>query len=75
MTQQLVGLPEDESRDILERVFDHIEQPEFLYEHAWRKGDALMWDNRSSIHARKDFPADQIRLMWRTVIAGETRPF
>jgi taurine dioxygenase len=74
MTQQLVGLPEEESRETLDRVFDHIEQEEFLYEHKWRKGDVVMWDNRSSIHARKDFPADQVRLMWRTVLAGDARP-
>ncbi len=74
MSQQLIGLPEDESQAVLDRIFDHIEQPKYLYEHQWRKGDALMWDNRSSIHARKDFPADQIRLMWRTVIKGTQRP-
>ena len=74
MSQQLVGLPEDESRDVLDRIFDHIEKDEFLYVHEWRKGDALMWDNRSSIHARRDFPADQIRLMWRTVVAGDSKP-
>lgn len=70
MTQNIIGLPQEVSDALLERIFDHCEQEEFLYEHAWRKGDALMWDNRSSIHARKDFPADQIRLMWRTTLKG-----
>ena len=74
MTTHLIGLPEDESDDILERVFDHIEKPEFVYEHVWQKGDLVMWDNRTSIHARKDFPADQVRLMWRTTLAGSVRP-
>ncbi len=70
MSQQIIGLPEDESNAVLERIFDHIERQEFLYEHVWRKNDVLMWDNRSSIHARKDFPADQVRLMWRTTLKG-----
>jgi taurine dioxygenase len=70
MTQQLIGLPDDESEAVLERVFDFIEREEFCYEHVWRKGDVLLWDNRSSIHARRDFPADQIRLMWRTTLVG-----
>jgi taurine dioxygenase len=74
MTHSLVGLPEAESDALLERIFDHIESEEFIYEHKWRKGDLLMWDNRSSIHARKDFPADQTRLMWRTTLAGDVRP-
>ena len=34
-----------------------------------------MWDNRSSTHARRDFPAEQVRLMWRTTLAGNVRPY
>ena len=75
MTQHLVDVPEKESEAILERVFDFIEQEEFLYEHVWKKGDVVMWDNRSSIHARRDFPADQTRLMWRTTLAGSVKPY
>jgi taurine dioxygenase len=74
MTQSLLDVPDDESNDILDRTFDHIERQEFLYEHEWQKGDLVMWDNRSSIHARRDFPADQIRMMWRTTLAGDSRP-
>jgi len=74
MTHNLIGLPEDESDAALEEICDHIEKEEFVYEHVWRKNDLLMWDNRSSIHARKDFPADQIRLMWRTTLMGDARP-
>jgi taurine dioxygenase len=75
MTQHLVDVPEAESDEILNRVFDHIEQEEFCYEHVWKKGDVLMWDNRSSVHARRDFPADQVRLMWRTTLAGDVKPY
>ncbi|MFM1813405.1 MAG: hypothetical protein RLZ98_100 [Pseudomonadota bacterium] len=74
MTTRLLDMPEDESDEILNRLFDHIEKPEFVYEHVWKKGDLVMWDNRTSIHARKDFPADQTRLMWRTTIAGSGKP-
>jgi taurine dioxygenase len=74
MTQHLIDLPEAESTATLERVFDFIEREEFIYEHVWRKGDVVMWDNRSSVHARADFPADQTRLMWRTTISGDARP-
>jgi len=74
MTHAIVGMDPKESDALLEEVFDFIERDEFVYEHEWRKGDVLMWDNRSSIHARRDFPADQIRLMWRTTLEGEKRP-
>lgn len=74
MTHSIVGLPQDESDRILDFIFDHIEQEKFTYEHKWRKGDLVMWDNRSSIHARKDFPADEVRLMWRTTLLGDMAP-
>ncbi|MGE3245180.1 MAG: TauD/TfdA dioxygenase family protein [Beijerinckiaceae bacterium] len=74
MTHAIVGMDSAESDAVLAEVFDFIERDEFVYEHSWRKGDVLMWDNRSSIHARKDFPGDQIRLMWRTTLEAQTPP-
>lgn len=74
MTHSLIGFSETESDRLLERICDHIESDDSIYEHVWTKGDLLMWDNRSSIHARKDFPADQTRLMWRTTLSGNVRP-
>ncbi|MEE8301473.1 MAG: TauD/TfdA family dioxygenase [Candidatus Tectomicrobia bacterium] len=41
----------------------------------WHKGDLIMWDNRCSMHARTDFPANERRLMWRTTLKGEERPY
>ena len=48
---------------------------EWLYEHVWRPGDLLVWDNRCSMHARTDFPAGERRLMLRTTVEGEVKPF
>jgi taurine dioxygenase len=71
MTQEIVGMPADESRRILNFLFDHIERPEFVYEHKWQIGDVLLWDNRCLVHARRDFPVEELRLMRRLTIAGE----
>jgi taurine dioxygenase len=71
MTQEIIGLPAVESREILGFLFDHIERPEFIYEHKWRVGDVLLWDNRCLVHARRDFPAQELRMMRRLTIAGE----
>ena len=75
MTQSLVDVPDAESDEVLARVFDFIERDEFCYDHVWQKGDVLMWDNRTSTHARRDFPADQVRLMWRTTLADTVAPY
>ena len=47
------------SEPLLDAVFDHAEKPEFVYEHVWRLGDLLLWDNRCSSHARTRFPLDR----------------
>ena len=70
----IAGMDAAERHALLDAAFYFIGRPEFSYVHEWQKGDVLMWDNRSSMHARRDFPADQIRLMWRTTLEGESRP-
>lgn len=71
MTIAIEGLPQDESDELLNFLFDHQEQRRFVYEHVWRVGDILMWDNRCTLHARTDFSADERRLMRRIAILGE----
>lgn len=74
MTVKVLDLPGDESDRLLNIVWDHSERPEFIYEHVWRVGDLLLWDNRCSSHARTDFPSTERRLMLRTTVKGTTRP-
>ena len=75
MTMKVVDMPQAESDELLNAVFDHSERPEFVYRHVWQLGDLLVWDNRCSAHARDDFPSDQRRLMWRTTVKGTVRPY
>lgn len=74
MSVKVEGMDEKEGEALLNAVFDHAEKPEFVYCHKWKVGDLLLWDNRNSMHARTDFPADQRRLMWRTQILGTHKP-
>jgi taurine dioxygenase len=74
MSVRVEGIGDGEGNALLNAVFDHAEKAEFVYCHKWRPGDALLWDNRNSMHARKDFPADQRRVMWRTQILGTHKP-
>jgi taurine dioxygenase len=71
MTQEIVGMDPQESRDLLNYLCDHLENPGFVYEHKWRKGDALIWDNRCLVHARRDFPLTETRIMKRLTIKGQ----
>lgn len=74
ITEHIVGMDPDESRDVLDRVFDHAERREFVYEHVWRPGDFVMWDNRCSTHARTHFDPAARRMLRRIAIKGD-RPF
>src|SRR6476620_3702574 len=63
MTVGIVDMPAQESDPLLNAVFDHSAKRDFVYEHVWRVGDLLLWDNRCSSHARTDFPTNERRLM------------
>lgn len=74
-TSCLVGLPEDESAALLAEICAHIVKPEFRYEHQWRAGDLLMWDNVAVQHkANFDYDLPLRRLMHRTTVRG-TAPY
>jgi taurine dioxygenase len=71
MTREIEGLPPDESDAVLQRLFDHQEERNLVYQHVWRPGDILMWDNRCTVHARTDFSSGERRLLRRVTILGE----
>ncbi|HET7672022.1 MAG TPA: TauD/TfdA family dioxygenase [Burkholderiales bacterium] len=71
MTHSIEGLPREESGRLLSLMFDTLERPEFIYEHRWRVGDLLLWDNRCTLHARRDFNPDENRWMRRVTIRGD----
>ncbi|HXZ94087.1 MAG TPA: TauD/TfdA family dioxygenase [Burkholderiales bacterium] len=71
-TSRIVGLPAEESAALLAELYAHIVRPEFRYEHRWRAGDLLMWDNIAVQHkANFDYDLPLRRLMHRTTVRGE----
>jgi taurine dioxygenase len=47
-------------------------QPRFVYEHRWRAGDLVVWDNRSTMHCALPFDEDRYRrIMYRVQVAGD----
>lgn len=70
MSAKIEGLSPDENENILNQLFDISEDPSVVFEHEWLKGDMVMWDNYASIHMRRDFPRDELRLMRRLTLNG-----
>jgi len=70
-TSRVVGLPDEEGAALLARLCAHVVQPAFRYEHDWRAGDLLMWDNVSVQHkANFDYDLPLRRVMHRTTVRG-----
>jgi taurine dioxygenase len=67
-------LPRAESDALLDALWQFVDSPEFTYEHHWRVGDLVVWDNRSTMHRRDPFDNALRRVMHRTQIKGKFRP-
>ena len=51
----LVGLALAESEALLDELWSYVDRPEFAWEHVWRVGDLVLWDNRCTMHRRDAF--------------------
>ena len=70
----LVGLTLADSEALLNELWSVVDRPEFAWEHAWRVGDLVLWDNRCTMHRRDAFDPKSRRVMHRTQVKGEQRP-
>ena len=68
------GYSAAESEALLDEVWAAATRPEFSYEHHWRIGDLVLWDNRSTMHRRDPFDGATRRVMHRTQIKGSRAP-
>jgi taurine dioxygenase len=71
MADSIVGMSREQSDVLLELLCQATECPEHIYEHEWRVGDLLIWDNRATLHARTDFDPSERRVLRRLAIRGE----
>jgi taurine dioxygenase len=70
----LMGLELADSEALLDELWSYVERPEFAWEHVWRVGDLVLWDNRCTMHRRDPFDASARRIMHRTQIKGSAAP-
>jgi taurine dioxygenase len=73
-TTHIEGLRREESRAVLDFLFEHVRTPEFTVRFAWEPHSIAIWDNRSTQHKPVNdyFPAH--RRMERITIDGD-RPY
>ena len=78
-TKKIIGIPKDESDDLLEKIFKHQERLDLSCRFKWTENAVAIWDNRSVQHyAIADFyPGRGLgyeRIMDRIAIMGD-QPF
>jgi len=64
------GMDAAAGNKLIEELTDAATAPGFGYEHGWRQGDVVMWDNRATMHRGRPWPANEARTMVRTTISA-----
>jgi alpha-ketoglutarate-dependent taurine dioxygenase len=67
----IVGMHPADSRELLDRLFDHATQDTYVYRHSWRMGDMLIWDNTGTMHRVRPYDVDSGRRLHRFTINGQ----
>jgi taurine dioxygenase len=67
----IIGMPNDESEALLDKLWAHATQPKYAWTHKWRVGDIVLWDNRCCMHYRTEIDVAHRRIMHRTTIKGD----
>ena len=64
------GFTPRESDALLDMLWTVATDPAHVWQHRWREGDLVLWDNRCTMHRRDSFEASSRRVMYRTQIKG-----
>jgi len=64
----IVGMPDDEARDLLDELAAHSTQPKYRYSLDYGVGDVVVWDNASLLHSATLIDPDDARTLWRITV-------
>jgi len=65
------GLSEAASETLLSELVEFACQPPRTYQHRWKVGDIVVWDNRCLLHRARPYDVSQARIVRATRIAGD----
>ena len=69
-TYAIDGMSNAAAQGLISDLIACATAPGRTYEHRWRAGDVLMWDNRATVHRGRPWPGDKPRYMVRTTISA-----
>ncbi len=65
---RITDLPVPEGRLLLNELLEHATQPQFVYRHAWQRGDLVIWDNRAVMHRGRRYDLSERREFRRSTV-------
>jgi alpha-ketoglutarate-dependent 2,4-dichlorophenoxyacetate dioxygenase len=68
------GMEPEAGTALIERLYDHATQDKFVYRHAWRPFDLVIWDNRCTMHAATPLLSNAYRRDMRRTTINESGP-
>ena len=70
-TQHFLGMTPEESRPLLDFLWEHATRPEFTCRFRWENGSVAVWDNRCTLHIAVNDVWEFPRLMHRVQMTGD----
>jgi alpha-ketoglutarate-dependent taurine dioxygenase len=67
-THRVVGMERAQAKALLAEMFNHLYRPDHIYQHKWRNGDLVIWDNIALQHGRDPIPRAVARRLRRVAI-------
>jgi taurine dioxygenase len=64
----IVGMPDDEARDLLDELAAHATQPKYQLRFKYGVGDVVVWDNAALLHSATLIDPDHARTLWRITV-------
>lgn len=71
---EIEGMPLRDGEALINSLREHLMNPRYQYEHRWRNGDIVFWDNQCTLHFRVAFDPS-IRRVLKRVSLGGSLPF
>jgi taurine dioxygenase len=69
-TDRIVELDDDVSEALIQQLFSHLYSGAHSYEHRWRNGDFIVWDNIALQHGRPALPLGVSRTLRRVELGA-----
>ena len=70
----IIGWPVALGRALLDELIAFATQPRFVYQHRWRAGDLVVWDNRCTLHRGRPYDDVKFRRDMRRTTIEESAP-